>query len=91
MEKSCQHPCRDGHDGVLCQGANEDVCGARQQDAEVLCGECAPHGQHDKSQDDRSTLSLLYPCKGVGHEEGYDGYDDDEEARIAGEVLAEGE
>lgn len=90
MEKPSQHPCHNGHDGVLCHGSDKDIHGARQQDSEVFGRECAAHGQHDKPQNDRGALPFLHPCKGFRSEERNNGNNDDEKTRVASQPTAEG-
>ena len=53
----------------MSDGTDEDVQGTAEENLEILCGQRATHGEHDDTQDDARTTSLLHPGKQFGKQE----------------------
>ena len=47
-----QQPCYCRHDEKLRTGTNQHVKRPLCQDAEIVGGECQPHGEHDDAEND---------------------------------------
>ena len=85
MEHTRERPRQKGHDSVLRHGTDEDIHRAREHDTEIFERKCQTHREHDETENDRGTLSLLHPTEEVGEEIGHHSRENDEKAGVAGE------
>lgn len=51
------------HNCELGKSAQQDVCGAAQDDLEIVARQSTTHREHDNAQDDRGSGTLLNPSK----------------------------
>ena len=91
LESPSQSPRHQRHDGVLCNGSNQDVCRSGKQDAEVFRRKRAAHRQHDEAENNRRSLPFLHPRKGAWKDETDDGNQDDEEACVSSQPTTQGQ